>query len=285
MTQKYPIKLDVNKVLQEKLPGNKIPGFLINWLAKIIHQDELNEILAFGGEAEGHLFAKKSLEYFNIRLNVIGEENIPQEGKFIFASNHPLGGLDGVALTAFLGEKFDGKIKVQVNDILMNVSNLEPVFLPVNKHGGQAKEAIRKTNEAYESDNQLLVFPAGLCSRKQKGKIEDLTWRKAFITKAIEYNRPVIPVFFNEINSSFFYNLSLLRKRIGIKANIEMLFLPNEMFKKKNTVFTFYIGKPILPSQFDHTRTQQWADYVKEIVYQTGKFENGTNSGRNNSTR
>lgn len=268
--QKYPIKLDVEAVVKSKTPNKKAPKFLINWLKRIIHQDELNEILEYAGDAEGHVFAQKALEYFNIQLNIFGEENIPKKGRCIFASNHPLGGLDGIALAAFLGEKFDGKIKVQVNDILMNVKNLEPIFLPVNKHGSQAKEAIIKTNEAFASDNQLLVFPAGLCSRQQKGKIKDVAWRKAFISKAIEYNRSVIPIFFKETNSNFFYRLALFRKKIGIKSNIEMLFLPSEMFKKKNTTFTFYIGKPIPPTLFDKSKThQQWADYVKEVVYQT----------------
>ena len=272
---KYPVKLDVNKVIREKAPDAFVPQFLINWLKRIICQDELNRILEYAGNAEGHVFAQKALEYFDIKLNIIGSENIPTEGKFIFASNHPLGGLDGVALAAFLGKQFDGKIRIQVNDILMNVTNLEPIFLPVNKHGGQAKDAIRKTNEAYISDNQLLVFPSGLCSRKQQGKIRDLRWKKAFIVKALEFNRSIIPIYFNEVNSTFFYNLSSLRKKLGIKANIEMLFLPKEMFKKKNATFTIYIGKPITFDYFDKSKThQEWANYVEDIVYRTGKNYN-----------
>ncbi len=272
MQDKYPIQLDVEQVIKEKAPGKKVPRFLINYLKKTICQDELNEILKYAGNNEGHLFARQALNYFNITLKVIGEENIPPQGRFTFASNHPLGGLDGIALAAFLGERYDGRIKVQVNDILMNVSNLEPIFLPINKHGGQAKDSIVQMNEAYASDNQLLVFPAGLCSRKQKGKIEDLEWKKAFISKSIEYNRSIVPVFFDEKNSNFFYNLALIRSLLGIKFNIEMLYLPKEMFKKRNATFTINIGKPINPDFFDKSKTpQQWADYVKSVVYNMEK--------------
>lgn len=269
---KYPIQLDVEKVIKGKNPQTKPPRFFISLLEKIIHQDELNEVLKYAGDAEGSLFAEKALEYFNIRLNPIGQENIPANGQFIFVSNHPLGGLDGIALAAFLGSRFDGKINVPVNDFLMHVKNLEPIFLPVNKFGAQTKDAVIKTNEAYLSENQMLIFPAGFCSRRQHGKIEDLKWKKTFINKAVEYNRSIIPIYFNELNSNFFYNLSAIRMKLGIKANIESLFLPSEMFKKKNTTFTFYIGKPIPPTRFDKSKTpQQWAEYVKEAVYNLGK--------------
>ena len=272
MEKKYPIQLDLDQVIKDKAPGKKFPRFLVNFLKKTVCQDELNEILRFAGDSEGPLFARRALEYFNITVNVEGEENIPQEGMFTFASNHPLGGLDGIALAAFLGEKYDGKIKIQVNDILMNVRNLEPIFLPVNKHGAQAKDSIVLTNEAYSSDNQLLVFPAGLCSRRKKGRIEDLEWKKGFITKSVEFNRTVIPVFFDERNSNFFYNLAFLRTFAGIKANVEMLYLPKEMFKKKNETFNIFIGAPIAPDFFDKTKTpRQWAEYVKNIVYNNVK--------------
>jgi len=272
MTPTYPIQLDLDAIIREKAPRTKIPRFLITWLKRIIHQKELNEVLSYAGDAEGSLFAKKALEYFNIQLNPIGQENMPENGQFIFASNHPLGGLDGIALAAFLGSLFDGKIKVQVNDLLMNVTNLKPIFIPVNKLGSQTKNSIIQTNEAYTSDNQMLVFPAGFCSRRQHGEIKDLNWKKTFINKAVECNRSIIPIYFDELNSNFFYNLSSIRMALGIKANIEMLFLPSEMFKKKNTTFTFYIGKPILPSQFDTSKTpQQWAEQVKQAVYNLKK--------------
>jgi putative hemolysin len=272
MNQKYPVKLDLDSIVRDKASKMKLPQFLINILKKIVRQDELNDLLAYLGETEGAASATKAFEYFNIRLNLVGEENIPREGRFLFASNHPLGGLDGIALAAFLGEKFDGKIRIQVNDILMNVKNMESIFIPVNKHGMQARDTIRQTQEAYRSENQLLVFPAGLCSRKINGKVVDLEWKKTFISRAIEYQRIIIPLFFDGQNSPFFYNMALLRTKLKIKTNIEMLFLPHEMFKKQNATFTLYIGKPIAPEVFDKTKTpQQWAEYVKDIVYSIEK--------------
>ncbi|MCL1942095.1 MAG: 1-acyl-sn-glycerol-3-phosphate acyltransferase [Candidatus Azobacteroides sp.] len=272
MADKYPVQLDIAQIIKDKAPDKKIPVFLIKFLEKTICQEGLNAVLRFAGENEGHRFAVKALEYFNITLNVTGEENIPSEGRFVFASNHPLGGLDGIALAAFLGQKYNGKIKVQVNDLLMNVKNLEPIFLPVNKHGVQAKEFIARTNESFASEDQILVFPAGLCSRKIKGRIQDPDWKKAFISKAIEYKRGIVPVFFDEKNSNFFYNLAFVRSLLGIKFNIEMLYLPKEMFKKKNATFDIHIGEPIAHDFFDQSKTsQQWAEYVKDVVYKSGK--------------
>ena len=273
MEKKYPIQLDLDQIIKDKAPGKKVPRFLVNFLKKTICQDGLNDVLRFAGDSEGYLFAWRALEYFNITLNVTGAENIPSEGKFTFASNHPLGGLDGIALAAFLGEKYDGKIKVQVNDLLMNVKNLGPIFLPVNKHGAQAKDSVALTNEAYHSDNQLLVFPAGLCSRRKKGRIEDLEWKKGFISKSVEYNRSIVPIFFDARNSNFFYNLAFIRTFLRIKFNMEMLYLPKEVFKKKNATFNIYIGAPIAPDFFDKSKTsRQWAEYVKNIVYKNVKF-------------
>ncbi|HBK30605.1 MAG TPA: glycerol acyltransferase, partial [Porphyromonadaceae bacterium] len=156
---------------------------------------------------------------------------------FIFASNHPLGGLDGICLSAYLGEKYNGNIRYLVNDVLMHIRNLRTIFVPVNKYGAQAKESAKAIQEAYRSDNQIITFPAGLCSRKQNGKIKDLPWMKSFVLKAIEHQRDIIPVHFKGKNSAFFYNFSAIRKFVGVKFNIELVYLPDEMFKNKNQTF------------------------------------------------
>ena len=208
------------------------------------------------------------VDYFNLTLHIKGEENLPETGKFVFVSNHPLGGLDGICLAAILGAKYDKKIKYLVNDILLNIENLESIFVPINKHGPQAKDSVNAMNEAYESDNQIITFPAGLCSRKQKGKIKDLEWAKSFVVKAKAYKRDIIPIHFEGRNSNFFYNLSNLRMKFGIKLNIEMLYLADEMMKKKNAEFTVTFGKPIPWQSLDSSkRPIQWAQEIKESVY------------------
>ncbi len=265
-----PQILDLDKVLQEKAPGiyNKTPRFVINYLKRKIHLDELNEILTIYADKFGVDFMEAVVGYFNLNLVVKGLENIPKDGRYIFASNHPLGGLDGICLSAVIGEKFDKKIKYVVNDVLYFIKNLQPIFLPVNKYGKQSKQNTAKINEAYNLDDQIITFPAGLCSRKEKGRIYDLPWQKNFIQKAIESKRDIVPVYFEGKNSNFFYRFANIRKRLGIKFNIELIFLPDEMFKNKGETFTITIGEPIPYTHFDSSKSaRQWAGYVKEKSY------------------
>ena len=264
------LQLDVEKILYSKNPAIKkaVPGFIISYLKRIVHQDELNDFLRTAGNARDGAFIKAGLDYFNIRYSVSGTENIPSSGRFIFVSNHPLGGLDGLVFIYELSKHFR-ELKFPVNDILMNITNLSGIFLPVNKHGGQDREAVRKIEEAYASDSQILYFPAGLCSRKKKGIIRDLQWHKSFITKAVQYKRDIVPAYFSGRNSNFFYNLSNIRNFLGIKANLEMLYLADEMFKQKGKEIKLVFGKSIPWQTFSHTRTPvEWADWVRGKTYE-----------------
>lgn len=269
-----PQILDLDKVLAEKAPKiyNKVPRFAINYLKQKIHLDELNEILTIYADKYGVDFMQAVVGYFNLTLETSGLENIQDDKKYIFVSNHPLGGLDGICLSAVIGERFDKKIKYVVNDVLYFIKNLQPIFLPVNKYGRQSKQATSSLNEAYESDNQIITFPAGLCSRQKNGKILDLDWQKNFILKAVESGRDVVPVYFEGKNSNFFYRFANIRKRLGIKFNIELILLPDEMFKNKNKSFSITFGEPIPYTFFDNSKSaMQWAQYVKEKSYNLAK--------------
>ncbi|MBE9509884.1 MAG: 1-acyl-sn-glycerol-3-phosphate acyltransferase [Bacteroidetes bacterium] len=265
--------IDIEKVISDKNPRllKLLPAFLIRYLKKIIHQDELNEFLKLYGDLPGLDFIHEGLKYMETKYKVKGLENLPKEGRYLFASNHPLGGLDGLVFIHEVG-KIWPRLKFPVNDLLMNIKNLDPIFLPINKHGKQDKQAVIQIEKSYASDDQILYFPAGLCSRKKKGKIEDLEWKKHFITKAVKHKRDIVPVHFTGRNSNFFYNLANLRVLLGIKANIEMIYLADEMFKQKNKKITVRFGEPISYRMFDKTLSPQaWAVKVKKIVYSLGE--------------
>lgn len=265
-----PALLDLDAVFKNKAPGiyNKTPKFVINYLKRKVHIDELNEILTIYKDDYGVDFMTSVVKYFDLTLNVEGLDKLNTNNRYVFASNHPLGGLDGICLSAIIGEKFDKKIKYLVNDLLYFIKNLQPIFVPINKHGGQSKNKMQAINEAYLSDDQIITFPAGLCSRKQKNHIYDLEWKKSFIQKAVESKRDIVPIHFEAKNSNFFYRFANIRKSLGIKFNIEMLFLPDEMFKNKHKSFTIIFGEPISWTHFDNTKTaQNWANEVKQISY------------------
>jgi len=265
--------IDVQEIINTKDPGTakKIPKFVVKWLAKFVCQDKVNEFLKYNGEAQGVDFMNNAVKYFDIKLQVIGENNLPESGtRCIFVSNHPLGGMDGVCLAAYLGNKYNRQIKYLVNDILYFLKPLQNIFVPINKHGAQNRLAAGTLNDILLSDDQIITFPAGLCSRKQKDAIRDLEWRKMFIVKAKEYMRDVVPIHFEGKNSNWFYNLANIRKKLGIRFNIEMLLLPAELFKAKGSTFTMRFGKPIPWQTFDSSKSpQQWADWVKQQVYTT----------------
>jgi len=261
--------VDVKKVFHEKNPrlAPLIPGFVYRFIKNLVHEDYINEFLRKHGHKQGLEFIEAVIADFNVTTEIIGEENLPLKGKFIFAGNHPLGGFDGMVLMHFLGKKYP-EVKFLVNDILMNIKNLESLFIPINKHGPHGREAARKMDEAMRSDAQILTFPSGLVSRRIKRKIKDLPWKKNFVQKAVQYQRDVIPFYFSGRNTSHFYFLANLRKFLGIKSNLEMFLLPDETYRHRNKKLTLIFGKPISWKTFDRTKSpQEWATWVRNIVY------------------
>ncbi|MBN1183678.1 MAG: 1-acyl-sn-glycerol-3-phosphate acyltransferase [Bacteroidales bacterium] len=262
-------KVNIREIFKEKNPkvARMIPGFIYKYLERIAHQDEVNYFMGKYGDRIGIDFIEAAMKEYKVSLEVQGEENIPKSGRFVFVSNHPLGGFDGLLIIKAVC-KFLSPVKFLVNDILMNVTNLTPLFIPINKHGRQAMEAAREIENTYDSDTQVLTFPAGLVSRKIKGQIVDLTWQKSFIVKAVKYQRDVIPIHMSGKCTKFFYRLANLRKTLGIKANIEMLYLVDETYHHKNKHFVIKVGKPIPWQTFDNTKQPlEWAKWVKEQVY------------------
>lgn len=270
MSEENQELINLDKVIREKNPGlyKRMPRCCIAYLKKKIHQDELNEILIQYADKDGVDFMTSVVDYFGLHLRIRGLDKIDRKGRYVFASNHPLGGLDGICLSAVIGERFDKKIKYIVNDLLLHVKNLRSIFVPVNKYGLQSRNSTRLIDETFLSDNQVITFPAGLCSRKTNGEIRDLDWKKTFVLKAIESKRNIVPVYFEARNSNFFYTFANIRKRLGIKFNLELVFLPDEMFKSKNKTFTITFGNPIPWQSFDRSKTtSEWVSDIKGKVY------------------
>ena len=263
--------IDIDKILKQKA-GKKarwVPGFVISYLKHIVHQDEINEFLCGVTDKKGVAFLDECMKYLDAKLDVRGLENLPEAGKCTFVSNHPLGGQDGVALGWLLGNHYGGKVKYLVNDLLMNLSGLAPLCIPINKTGSQSRDFPRMVEAGFRSDDHIIMFPAGLCSRRRNGVIRDLPWKKTFVTKSVETGRTIVPIHFEGRNSDFFYRLANICKSLGIKFNIAMLYLADEMYKNRHKTFRVTIGKPMPPEAFDKSKSPAaWAEYVRELVYQ-----------------
>ncbi|MEI7978283.1 MAG: 1-acyl-sn-glycerol-3-phosphate acyltransferase [Bacteroidota bacterium] len=262
--------IDIDKAFNSKNPQlyKLLPGFVLRWVKRIVHQEEINQFVIDNEKSNGIQFGANAVIALGAKAVSIGLENIPKTGGVIIASNHPLGGADGLA---FLGEvgKVRSDLKFIVNDLLMQFKSLENVFIPVNKHGSNTKQNLQRIEQLYGEGHCILIFPAGLCSRKQDGKIMDLPWQKSFISQSVKHQLPIVPVYIDAFNSNFFYNLANIRKRLGIKANIEMFFLANEMFKQKGKTITFTFGKPIESAKFDKSKNAyNWAQILKNFIYE-----------------
>ena len=262
------LQVDLDKVIADKNPrlARLLPRFLKSYLKRIIHQDEINHVLRSFSHQTPVEFIRSTLSYMEISYRAVGLEQLPMQGRYLFVSNHPFGGMDGMMLCDELDKRF-GSGRIIVNDILMNLKPLAPLFIPINKHGRQNSEYLRFFRDALASDDQIATFPAGLCSRRIAGKICDTKWKHSFVKNAIESQRDIVPVFFEGRLSNFFYNLSSFRKKIGIKANIEMIYLPDEMFSQKGRHFDIHFGKPIPWQELAaSTSVSRTAQQIREMV-------------------
>lgn len=269
MEDKKPF-IDIEQVLKNKNAKlhKWLPGMVIRYIKRIVHENDINSVMAKIGHLQGLDFVHALIDEFGVEVTLKGAENIPLDRPVIFASNHPLGGMDGVAFMHALG-KYRIDLRFLVNDILTNIKNFEPIFIPVNKHGSNSRQVSKLIEDTYAGDYAVLVFPAGLVSRKQKGGIKDLQWKKSFISKAKRYKKDIIPVYIEGRNSDFFYNFANLRKMLGIKSNIEMFYLADEMFAQRGKKVVIHIGKPISYNYFDQSKSESdWAEEVKNLVYQ-----------------
>jgi len=266
-------KIDLRKVFTAKVPKlmKHMPGWLFRRIQRLLHEDDVNEILSKYADKEGLEFIDAVVSDFNLNVVTKGVENLSVSDRILVASNHPLGGLDGIALIGAVG-KVRPNVVAPVNDFLLFIKNLRPIFIPVNKVGsGVANKAenLKLFNETFDGDKTICYFPFGLCSRKTKGgKIMDLDWKKSFITRARASQRDIIPTHIDGRNTNFFYNLARLRKRLKIKANIEMAFLVDELFKQRNKALTITFGKPIPYQTFDQRYSDaQWAEKLRCFSY------------------
>jgi putative hemolysin len=261
-------RIDIESVIKEKNPylAKVLPGFILRYLKRIIHQDEINDFLQKAGNKMGLEFVDEALKEFKPQITLVGLENLAASKRIVVASNHPLGGLDGLALMQAIG-KVRKDIQFPVNDILLYIDNLKPLFVPINKHGSNA-ENIRIFNDTFLGEAVVSYFPFGLVSRKYKGIIRDLDWKKTFLSKAKKFHRDIVPTHISGRNSDFFYNLSNFRKKIGVKANIEMLYLVDEFYQQKNQQLKITFGKPIPWQLFDRRYNDMvWAEKMRGFVY------------------
>ncbi|MBM3937833.1 MAG: glycerol acyltransferase [Sphingomonadales bacterium] len=272
-----PLQVSVREVIASKNANllRWIPEFVLRWFERFVHQDELNRVLRTYHGYDGREFAIKAIEEMGSTVAINFSERIPKEGPVVFVANHPMAGLDALCLFAEVG-KVRSKLHIIANDVLTHIPQFKGYFVPVNKFGKSAKDSMVRVDRAYAEREAMIVFPAGLCSRKIDNKIVDLEWQKSFLAKAIQYNYTIVPVYIDGANSSRFYRIANWRKFWRIKFNIEMMTLADELFLKRGQTITLTFGNPIDSSLFDKRNTLVEAQYIKEFVYRLQEDPNAT---------
>ncbi len=246
-----------------------LPDFVIKRIARIIREDELNAIHQKYKDLQGMDYVKALMfDEFKLKVNITGEENIDRNKKYVYVANHPLGAMDALSFL-YLIDKLHGKVISPSNELFEYIPNLHPLIVGVNVFGYNTKAKARAVNAAFETDAQIMIFPAGEVSRKINGKIIDPEWQKTFVTKAVQYQRDIVPVHISGQNSKKFYRLANWRKNLGIKTYLETTLLPQEMLKQYNYELTLTIGKPVKYTEITESKLshKEWAQKVKQIVY------------------
>lgn len=264
------LEIDVAQIIETK-SGRKLPSALVSLVRKLIHEAEINDVLRRLGHKQGLDFVRALLEDFGVELRWRNPERLPQDGRAIFVSNHPLGAIDGIGITHLLGERY-GDVQYLVNDMLYYLQPLRPVFLPVNTYGQQKKEHLERITAVLEGDTPVGTFPAGWCSRYRDGRVQDQAWKHSFVAMAIKHRRDVVPLHFVGQNSRHFYLLDRLRKALGIKFDFCTALLPDEMFRARGKHFEVVVGEPIPWQELAswEGKAQDKAERVRSLSYSLG---------------
>ncbi len=235
---------DLEAVLEEKAGSrlSKLPKpirtLLISILKKIVHIKEINNFFNDNPNANAEEFLVKTLELAQYGYTLTPEDKakIPKTGRLIITSNHPLGGLDGVALISAIRE-VRKDVRVLSNDVLSQMPNTEEIFLPVDVFNRKnVRKSIETIKNALEEEMALIFFPAGMVSRFRKFRIRDLDWYLGAMKFASKFQSPILPIYLNARNTFLFYFLALFHKAVGA------LLLPHEIFTKKGKKLQIKIG-------------------------------------------
>ena len=267
--------LNVEEVLGPKLL-KKLPRLAVNFFKRRIHQDEINDCIMKAEHYCGAEFFDEALKYVGITYKVRGIENLDMSKKYVFACNHPLGGPEALIIGSLFRHIYGDGFKVPSNQLLMNMKPLKEFFVPVNVISSkQSRDLGVKIAEMFSSDMQVLVFPAGLCARKIKGKVTEMPWKKMFVTQSRKYEKDIVPLHISGFNSKRFFFFSWLSRILKLKFNLGMIFLVDELFNKKGQEFVITIGKPISYTTLDKSKTDlEWAAEIKNKVEELSK-DNG----------
>lgn len=260
---------DVVDMVPKMASHRKLIDKVLRWL-KI---DKVNKVHSACCSTPGPEFVKRLLyEQFNISLRVDNQEVLQRfpEGPFITVSNHPMGAMDGIILI-YLVSQYRPKYRVMVNMILNKLSGMRKNFIAVDALASNdprkrmvSVNGIRRVLRQLKSGEPVGFFPAGAVS-KYNGRLQvcDREWQESVLQIIKKAKVPVIPIYFHDKNSRFFYSLGL------ISWKLRTLRLPREVFNKEHREMHITVGNPISVEEQEryYSDIKEFGKFLRQKTY------------------
>lgn len=239
-----------NPVLARRLPA---AGWRV--LERLTHRRTINRILLDWRDLPCRAFAGQALKWLDVDYEVTGEEPPPPQEWPIFVANHPSGGLDGLVMIDWLLGRY-ADLRTPVNDVLLNLPHLAPLLFPIDKF--RPRRDLKQALDAlFAMDKVVLLFPAGRTARRRGGEIHEAEWQKLPAMMAQRHHRPIVPVHIDSHNSRRFYLVHRIRTALGIRPNLEMLLLIDELMRPSCHLIRICVGRAIAPAELEASGVDQ----------------------------
>lgn len=194
-----------------------------------------------------HEFLQYTLESLGVSLELFNESNldeIPRTGPLLIVANHPLGGLEGVAIAKVISD-IRPDLKVLTNELLRRIPELADIFIGVDvlsSNGAAGNVAsIKQVHKHLKSDGAVLIFPAGMVSTYEHShrRIQDRPWNRLVGQLLKRYQATCLPVHVGGTNSRAFYAAGMIHPRLRTAL------LPRQLANKQGFKLQLRFGRSV----------------------------------------
>lgn len=275
------MQIDIKNLIG-KYTNTKYPIWFISFIAllldKILRIKEINSFLAKNSDKYNIDFIDEVFDYLNFSFTILNRDfaRIPSEGRLIVVANHPLGGMDGLAILKLINS-VRKDVKIVANSTLSVIENIKDLIIPFTLDSKiPQKESIQMIANALQNEECVIFFPAGEVSRLKYWTIKDKKWNKGPVYFAKKYNVPILPIHIKGKNSILFYLIGIFSKFLS------MLMLPRELFYQKNKLIHFTVGNYIPAKNLGNFDNSLTSNLLRKHVYKIAKNKKGIFKTENN---
>ncbi len=259
------------RLLDPKARGWKlldlIPTLFGKWLGMREAEDLFSAIAQDRREVG---FFQKVVDAFDLKVEYpkTALKNIPKTGPLLIVANHPLHGVDGMAIAHIVGQARND-VKIMLTSSFDGIPGVAEHGIFVSEgNGPSAKNRSESTREAIDWLQQghvVILFPAGqgsfLSSSNHKDPV-DGPWQKGTSLLIRKSKAKVLPVFVQGGPSKLFQKVRMFFRLAS------MFFLIKELVRQKGSRVILSVGEPI---SFDEVKEKGTAEeqnqFLRERTY------------------